>query len=84
MTGLGFDSLIFLWFLINFDKLITLPLPAAFIGAVITVAVTAISIPVATIVEAEGIARGDVKGVIGRDLKIKIADLILVVNSTTA
>lgn len=56
MTGLGFDSGIFLWFLVNFDKLITLSLPAAFIGAVIAVAVTAVSIPVATIVEAEGIA----------------------------
>lgn len=84
MTGLGFDSGIFLWFLVNFDKLITLSLPAAFIGAVIAVAVTAVSIPVATIVEAEGIAWRDVKGVIVRDLKIKIADLILVVYSTAA
>lgn len=47
-------------------------------------AIPTIPVPIATIIKAKRVAGGSVEGVIRRDLKVEIANLILIVHSSTA
>lgn len=46
-------------------------------------AISTVPVPVTAVVETEGITVGCVEGVIGRNLKVKVTDLVLVIHSTT-
>jgi hypothetical protein len=59
-------------------------LAALFIQDDSVVPLGTISIPAATVIEAEGVARGNIESVVGRNLKIEVADLIFVTDSPAA